>query len=592
MKKFTKRILSAVLALILAFSVLTVVPFASQATLAVAVDKSSCLQGDTIVATIYFPSSYNNAAALDVELKYDRSKLEFVSLERGAGLESALDAQLNGKVYSEYTKNPGIISWVLAGSNNFEFSGTFAVITFKIRTTAANGNTTLDLEVTNASNSGYIDLTSSFVTSDAVVDIIRNSVNDFVFELNDNGTGYIITAYHCATVSDLVIPSAYKNLPVVGIGDGVFYNHGELKSITLPENLEFIGESAFNSCSGISEIIIPDTVVSIGDGAFLNCGRLENVKLPLGLEKIGANTFYSCYFLEEIEIPFTVKEIGETAFYNCYALSSVKISKNTTTIAKNAFEKCFSGGIEFTTVEGNTYLPEVIAESYPKSTIKLVEDISLGAATCVDIVDYTGAPQTPEVSVKLDNETQVAEGTDYKVVYVNNTNAGTAKAYVVGINGYGEGYVLGFDIYCEHSSVRKIVIQKLTCTNDGVYRCKCTVCGDVFDEVTPAAGHPSGKWVYDRYPSYKETGIKHKVCSVCGGEYELNTVADKIIPDVDLNGNVNSTDALLILQRAVGTDVYISPEGLLNADANGDGKINSTDALLVLQISVGKIQLG
>ena len=49
---------------------------------------------------------------------------------------------------------------------------------------------------------------------------------------------------------------------------------------------------------------------------------------------------------------------------------------------------------------------------------------------------------------------------------------------------------------------------------------------------------------------------------------------------------------LLAKDRTKGiVHIYISPEGLYNADANGDGKINSIDALIVLNISVGYIVL-
>ena len=71
----------------------------------------------------------------------------------------------------------------------------------------------------------------------------------------------------------------------------------------------------------------------------------------------------------------------------------------------------------------------------------------------------------------------------------------------------------------------------------------------------------------------------------------MDTVADKIYPDVVIDGKINSRDALAILQYSVGAEVYIDPEGLFNADTNGDGRINSVDALIVLKISVGAIAL-
>ncbi len=54
--------------------------------------------------------------------------------------------------------------------------------------------------------------------------------------------------------------------------------------------------------------------------------------------------------------------------------------------------------------------------------------------------------------------------------------------------------------------------------------------------------------------------------------------------DVNGDGTVNSSDALLVLQYAVGQIDSINEE---RADVNYDGMINSSDALIILKISVG-----
>lgn len=592
MKKITKRIISLVMATLLVLSTFAFSVTAASSVLAVSTDKENCLQNENVVVTIYFPAAYNKVAALDLELNYDKAKLDFVDAEIGNGLKKALDAQPNGTAYSENVKTPGKVVWCLAGSNNFDFNGVFANVTFKVRKTAANGPTTFDLNVTSAANSGYVDVTSQVTVQDKTVEIVRDSVNDFVFELNAAKTGYIATKYNCATVADLTVPSSYDGLPVVEIADKVFYNHAELVSVTLPENLLSIGSMAFFSCSNLQKVEIPDSVETIGDSAFANCTVLESANLPLGLKEIKANTFNTCYFLESVEIPFQVAKIGTNAFANCLSLSSVKISKNTTQISKDAFKNCSSDGIEFITVEGNKYLPEFIKENNPDATIKIVEDISLGKVSGVlTEYAYTGAPITPAVKVALNNGKTVEDNKDYKVVYVSTAIAGTGKVYVVGINGYGEGYVVTFKVVCKHASIKMTEGKKPTCTTEGKRSYKCKDCGYSYEESVKPTGHQGGEWVYDKLPTYNKTGIKHRICAICSAPYAHNTVADKVYPDVNLDSRINSSDALVILQTAVGKNVYIAPQGRFNADANGDKKINSSDALIVLQISVGKIKL-
>ncbi len=58
----------------------------------------------------------------------------------------------------------------------------------------------------------------------------------------------------------------------------------------------------------------------------------------------------------------------------------------------------------------------------------------------------------------------------------------------------------------------------------------------------------------------------------------------KLTGDVNNDGKVNSSDALMVLQYSVGSLKKIDTDA---ADVNDDGKINSTDALMVLKISVG-----
>ena len=62
------------------------------------------------------------------------------------------------------------------------------------------------------------------------------------------------------------------------------------------------------------------------------------------------------------------------------------------------------------------------------------------------------------------------------------------------------------------------------------------------------------------------------------------TAQAKALGDVNADGSINSTDALLILQFTVSKVNKIDKDA---ADLNLDGKVNSTDALVVLQITVG-----
>lgn len=65
------------------------------------------------------------------------------------------------------------------------------------------------------------------------------------------------------------------------------------------------------------------------------------------------------------------------------------------------------------------------------------------------------------------------------------------------------------------------------------------------------------------------------------------TAQAKSLGDVNADGSVNSTDALVVLQFSVNKINKIDKDA---ADMNLDGRVNSTDALMILQVSVGFIE--
>ena len=92
--------------------------------------------------------------------------------------------------------------------------------------------------------------------------------------------------------------------------------------IIIPESIVYedaeysvksIGNLAFNGCTALTTVSIPNSVITIGENAFFDCRNLVSVSLGNNVEKIGKNAFYHCAF-EKIDIPASVKEICEYAF--------------------------------------------------------------------------------------------------------------------------------------------------------------------------------------------------------------------------------------------------------------------------------------
>ena len=145
-----------------------------------------------------------------------------------------------------------------------------------------------------------------------------------------------------ATAGDITIPDTLGGCPVTRIGDWAFDGCSALTSVTIPETVTSIGESAFADCSSLKNVNVPNAVTSIGESAFYNCGVLENVKIPDGVTVIEDWTFSGCVALTEMSIPYGVTSIGESAFDGCSGLVDLTIPETVKTIGESAFSGCTS----------------------------------------------------------------------------------------------------------------------------------------------------------------------------------------------------------------------------------------------------------
>ena len=117
-----------------------------------------------------------------------------------------------------------------------------------------------------------------------------------------------------------------------------------INSVILPSGVRIIGKSAFCGAGGwstyIKSITLPDTVQQIGDRAFFWCGRLESIKIPDSVKIIGNSSFQDCWKIESVIIPDKVESIGNLAFFYCENLKSIKLGSGVKSIGVLAFANC------------------------------------------------------------------------------------------------------------------------------------------------------------------------------------------------------------------------------------------------------------
>ncbi len=87
------------------------------------------------------------------------------------------------------------------------------------------------------------------------------SWSEYDYQILDDGTIEIIYYYGCDEV--IIIPSEIDGRKVTGIKGFNLSNKENIKSITIPDGVTSIGDSAFSGCRSLTDITIPDSGTSI-----------------------------------------------------------------------------------------------------------------------------------------------------------------------------------------------------------------------------------------------------------------------------------------------------------------------------------------
>ncbi len=208
---------------------------------------------------------------------------------------------------------------------------------------------------------GYVAGTYAY---DFQVDGIYYTIVGETVEVDDDGS-------RIAYSGEVVIPPSVtyngEIYPVTSIGEDAFYGCTGLTSIVIPESVTSIDYGAFWGCTGLTSITIPESVTSIGGTVFWDCTGLTEViwnARVCNIEEVGfSHPFYACDNIKQftfgdnvelipaglclgltgltsIEIPESVKEIEPSAFYGCTGLTTITIPELVTSIGDYAFSGC------------------------------------------------------------------------------------------------------------------------------------------------------------------------------------------------------------------------------------------------------------
>ena len=159
---------------------------------------------------------------------------------------------------------------------------------------------------------------------------------------------------NCSSLEKVIIPNKdIKNWCSIKFSNStdnpLYYAHHlysdentEITELVIPDGVPNIQDYAFYGCSNFESVDIPNSVTNIGSYAFYGCSKLNTVSLSAQLDSIKNYTFYGCSSLNEINIPDGVTSIGSYAFYGCSKLNTVSLPAQLDSIKNYTFYGCSS----------------------------------------------------------------------------------------------------------------------------------------------------------------------------------------------------------------------------------------------------------
>ena len=170
--------------------------------------------------------------------------------------------------------------------------------------------------------------------------------------------------YNCTDLADFPLE---KQTNLTEIKEETFSGTG-LQTVTIPENIENIGQYAFSRCREVTQVTFPQTsFFSIGDTAFMDCEKLEYLELSDNVGNIGRYAFAECFSLAEVVLPDNITQISDWMFYRCSSLSGLLVPDSVKTIGEGAFSE--TGLTSFYITE---YITNIGSQAFRDSSVKYI----------------------------------------------------------------------------------------------------------------------------------------------------------------------------------------------------------------------------
>ncbi len=362
---------------------------------------------------------------------------------------------------------------------------------------------------------------------------------------------------NCSELASVIIPNSVTN-----IDDMAFLGCTSLTDITMSDGIEIIDSLAFDGTAWYDSQ--PDGLVYLGKAAYKYKGACpETVEIKEGTVAISSNAFEGCAELKKAVIPSSVKNIGASAFAECKMLNDVNIPEGVTYIGEYAFYLCEA-------------LETIVI---PNSVTSTGTDLFRG---CTALKHVTLSDNNKIISGATFMGCEALESIIIpKGVTIIESTAFQSCNSLDNVVIPNTCTLIGYAAFDSCKNLTTISIPKSVVKIDDYAFNQCYALDTVYysgdegtkDNIFAGTGNDklwNAQWYYNACIGSAEHNYNEKgKCTVC-----KNTMY--VMGDVDGNDAVNTTDLADIKLFLAGTG-ELDETGLLAGDLNDDGEVNTTD---------------